>query len=62
MNKASSEIKMRLAKLQSAIEKMRKDATPTTSANVEMAIEMLALPEIAKLEAQLEESKSKHER
>lgn len=57
MNKASNEIKMRLAKLQSAIEKMRKDATPATSANIEMAIEMLALPEIAKLEAQLKEQK-----
>lgn len=38
---------------------MREDATPATHANVEMAIEMLALPELAKVEAELSETKEK---
>ena len=38
---------------------MRKDATSATQANVEMAIEMLALPELAKVEAQLVEARRK---
>ena len=38
---------------------MRKDATDATRANVEMAIEMLALPELEKVEAELAEAKDK---
>ena len=38
---------------------MREDATPATHANIEMAIEMLALPELAKVETELAEAKEK---
>ena len=38
---------------------MREDATPATHANVEMAIEMLALPELEKVQAELAEAKDK---
>ena len=38
---------------------MRKEATSATKANVEMAIEMLALPELTKVEAELAEAKQK---
>jgi hypothetical protein len=37
---------------------MRIDATPATHANVEMAIEMLALPELERVEAELAELKN----
>lgn len=52
-------LESRIESINNAIAKMRKDATPATHANVEMAIEMLALPELAKVEAQLAEAKQK---
>ena len=45
--------------IKNAIAETRKNATPATHATVEMAIEMLALPELAKVEAQLVEAKEK---
>ena len=48
-------LESRIEGIHNAIAKMRKDATPATQANVEMAIEMLALPELKKIEAQLAE-------
>ena len=48
-------LESRIEGIHHAIAKMRKDATPATHATVEMAIEMLALPELKKIEAQLAE-------
>ena len=52
-------LESRIESINNAIAKMRKDATPATNSTVEMAIEMLALPELAKVEAQLAEAKRK---
>lgn len=52
-------LESRIDSINNAIAKMREDATPATHANVEMAIEMLALPELAKVETELAEAKEK---
>ena len=52
-------LESRIRQINHAIAQMRKDATNATKANVEMAIEMLALPELAKVEAELAEAKQK---
>ena len=52
-------LESRIRSINHAIAQMRKDATPATHANVEMAIEMLALPELTKVESQLAEAKQK---
>ena len=46
-------LESRIESINNAIAKMRKDATPATHANVEMAIEMLALPELENAESEL---------
>ncbi len=46
-------LESRIEGIRNAIAKMREDATPATHANVEMAIEMLALPELEDVEAEL---------
>ena len=46
-------LESRIDSITNAIAKMRQDATPATLANVEMAIEMLALPELVKVEEEL---------
>ena len=51
INKATLE--SRIEAINNAIAKMREDATPATQATVEMAIEMLALPELKKVKAEL---------
>ena len=48
-------LESRIEAINNAIAKMREDATPATQANVEMAIEMLALPELEKVKAELAE-------
>ena len=48
-------LESRIEGIRNAIAKMRKDATSATRANVEMAIEMLALPELDKVQAELAE-------
>ena len=45
--------------MQNAIAVTRSNATPATQSTVDMAIEMLALPELAKVEAELAEAKEK---
>ena len=52
-------LESRIDSINNAIAKMREDATPATHANIEMAIEMLALPELAKVETELAEAKEK---
>ena len=52
-------LESRIESINNAIAQMRRDATPATDANVEMAIEMLALPELEKVEAQLVEARQK---
>ena len=52
-------LESRIDSINNAIAKMREDATPATVANVEMAIDMLALPELAKVETELAEAKEK---
>ena len=52
-------LESRIEAIRNAIAKMREDATPATLANVEMAIEMLALPELEKVQAELAEAKDK---
>ena len=52
-------LESRIEGIHNAIAKMREDATPATLANVEMAIEMLALPELEKVQAELAEAKDK---
>ena len=51
-------LESRIEGIRNAIAKMRKDATSATRANVEMAIEMLALPELDKVQAELAEVKN----
>ena len=51
-------LESRIEGIRNAIAKMREDATPATHANVEMAIEMLALPELDKVQAELAEVKN----
>ncbi len=46
-------LESRIEAIHNAIAKMRRDATSATRANVEMAIEMLALPELEKVQAEL---------
>ena len=46
-------LESRIEGIRNAIAKMREDATPATQATVEMAIEMLALPELEDAEAEL---------
>lgn len=53
------QLESRIDSINNAIAKMREDATPATHANVEMAIEMLALPELEKVQAELAEAKDK---
>ena len=48
-------LESRIEAINNAIAKMREDATPATQATVEMAIEMLALPELEKVKAELAE-------
>ena len=52
-------LESRIEGINNAIAQMRIDATPATHANVEMAIEMLALPELEKVQAELAEAKDK---
>ena len=52
-------LESRIESINNAIAQMRRDATPATDANVEMAIEVLALPELEKVEAQLVEARQK---
>ncbi|OUU16307.1 MAG: hypothetical protein CBC05_08930 [Crocinitomicaceae bacterium TMED45] len=52
-------LESRIDSINNAIAQMRKDANDATKANVEMAIEMLALPELARVEAELAEAKQK---
>ena len=52
-------LESRIDSINNAIAKMREDATPATHTNVEMAIEMLALPELEKVQAELAEAKDK---
>ncbi len=52
-------LESRIDSINNAIAQMRKEATNATKSNVEMAIEMLALPELAKVESQLVEMKKK---
>ena len=51
-------LESRIEAIRNAIAKMRKDATPATKMTVEMAIEMLAMPELQKVEAELAEVKN----
>ena len=51
-------LESRIEGIRNAIAKMRKDATSATRANIEMAIEMLALPELDKVQAELTELKN----
>ena len=48
-------LESRIEAINNAIAKMREDATSATRANVEMAIEMLALPELDKVQTELAE-------
>ena len=50
-------LELRIDSINNAIAQMRNEATDATKSNVEMAIEMLALPELAKVESQLLEMK-----
>jgi len=52
-------LESRIESINNAIAQMRRDATPATDANVEMAIEILALPELERVEAQLVEARQK---
>ena len=52
-------LESRIESINKAIAKMRKDATPATHTDIEMAIKMLALPELAKVESRLAEVKRK---
>ena len=51
-------LESRIEAINNAIAKMRKDATSATQTTVEMAIEMLALPELEKVKAELAELKN----
>ena len=52
-------LESRIDSINNAIAQMRRDATDATRANVEMAIEMLALPELEKVQDELAEAKDK---
>lgn len=52
-------LESRIRSINNAIAQMRLDATPATHTNVEMAIEMLALPELEKVQDELAEAKEK---
>ncbi len=52
-------LESRIDSINKAIADTRANATPATKANVEMAIEMLALPELEKVQAELAEAKDK---
>ncbi len=52
-------LESRIDSINKAIADSRKNATPATHSTVEMAIEMLALPELAKVKAELAEAKDK---
>ena len=47
-------LESRIEAINNAIAKMREDATFATQTTVEMAIEMLALPELEKVKAKLD--------
>jgi len=51
-------LESRIDSIQNAIAVTRSNATPATQSTVDMAIEMLALPELAKVEAELAELKN----
>ena len=51
-------LESRIDSMQNAIAVTRSNATPATQSTVDMAIEMLALPELAKVEAELAELKN----
>jgi hypothetical protein len=51
-------LESRIEEIQNAIALTRSNATPATHSTVEMAIEMLALPELQKVELELAELKS----
>lgn len=60
MNEAQIAIlESRIDSIKNAIAETRANATPATQATAEMAIEMLALPELEKVEAELAEAKDK---
>ena len=48
-------LKGKIEGIKNAIAVSRANATPATKANVEMAIEMLALPELEKVQAELDQ-------
>jgi len=52
-------LESRIDSINKAIAETRANATSATKANVEMAIEMLALPELEKVQAELAEAKDK---
>ncbi len=52
-------LESRIDSIKNAIAETRANATPATQATAEMAIEMLALPELEKVEAELAEAKDK---
>jgi len=52
-------LESRIDSINNAIAETRANATSATKANVEMAIEMLALPELEKVQAELAEAKDK---
>lgn len=53
------QLESRIDSINKAIADSRKNATPATHSTVEMAIEMLALPELEKVQAELAEAKEK---
>ena len=53
---------LRIKQIKSAIAETRPKSTKETRANDEMAIEMLAIPELKKAEKRLAELTGKHER
>ena len=52
-------LESRIDSIKNAIAETRANATPATKATAEMAIEMLALPELEKVQAELAEAKDK---
>jgi|TARA_R100000084_G_scaffold89732_2_gene43811 hypothetical protein len=48
-------LESRIEAINNAIAKMREDATPATQTTVEVAIDMLAVPELEKVKAELAE-------
>lgn len=60
MNKITIlQLESRIDSMQNAIAVTRSNATPATQSTVDMAIEMLALPELEKVQAELAEAKEK---